>query len=96
MLEKDIQRKIMKYLNSLEGGSFDVTTTGAYGKRGTADIVGVLYGRFIGIEVKTMKGKLSPLQESWLRKKERCGGICFVARSVQDARDGLVEVLGQG
>ena len=86
----------MKYLKTLDGGSFDVTTMGAYGKRGTADIVGVLRGRFVAIEVKTRRGVLSPLQKIWLEKKESCGGLCFVAQSVSDVKKGLAEMLGDG
>ena len=74
----------MKYLKTLEGGSFDVTTTGMYGNRGTADIIGVLKGCFIAIEVKRPKKKATPLQQNWLDTKKDCGAVCFVAHSVEE------------
>lgn len=41
-------------------------------------------GRFIGIEVKTSKGILSPHQERFIANIKESGGIAFVARSVDD------------
>ena len=79
----------MKYLKTLEGGSFDVNTTGMYGSRGTADIIGVLKGCFVAIEVKQPKGKPTPLQQNWLDNKKKCGAVCFVAHSVEEVEEVL-------
>jgi len=89
MLEKEIQKKIMKYLKTLDGGSFDVTTTGMYGSRGTADIIGVLKGCFVAIEVKQLKKKATPLQKNWLDNKRKCGAVCFVAHNVEEVEEVL-------
>ena len=79
----------MKYLKTLEGGSFDVTTTGMYGSRGTADIIGVLKGCFVAIEVKQLKKKATPLQQNWLDNKKKCGAVCFVAHNVEEVKEML-------
>jgi len=53
---------------------------------GSSDLIGIYQGRFLAIEVKAAKGKISPEQEKflgWIREK---GGIAFVARSVDDVK----------
>ena len=51
----------------------------------TSDMVGQRLAVFTSIEVKTAKGKLSPMQHNWLSCVNKAGGITGVARSVQDA-----------
>ena len=51
----------------------------------TPDMVGQKLAVFTSIEVKTAKGKLSPMQHNWLSCVNKAGGITGVARSVQDA-----------
>ncbi len=51
---------------------------------GTADILGVINGRPVAIEVKTRTGKQSDIQRSWQTSWEAAGGIYIVARSVQE------------
>lgn len=51
----------------------------------TSDMVGQKLAVFTSIEVKTAKGKLSPMQHNWLSCVNKAGGITGVARSVQDA-----------
>ena len=59
---------------------------------GIPDLIGVLApeGRFLAIEVKTERGQLSPYQEKWLGQFKACGGVAFVARSVEDVEKGLI------
>jgi hypothetical protein len=56
---------------------------------GLPDICGIWQGKFLGIEVKTSKGKLSEHQVKQLRAIQQHGGIAIVARSVDDVIDGL-------
>lgn len=60
---------------------------------GSADLVGVQrvggVGRFVGIEVKTSKGRTSDDQDRWLGAVSNYGGVTGVARSVDEAM-GLV------
>ena len=68
---------------------------------GTPDVIGMLKGRFVGIELKRpkstgrRKGKQQEDQEKWQRNCERGGGIYILARSVEDVverlrKEGLV------
>ena len=51
----------------------------------TPDMIGKKLAVFTSIEVKTAKGKLTPMQHNWLSCVNEAGGITGVARSVQDA-----------
>lgn len=56
-----------------------------FGKPGSADILGLLPGgRFIAVECKSKKGKLSEKQKDFLANVKRIGGLDVVARSVDD------------
>ena len=63
---------------------------------GTPDIIGILKGRFVGVEMKRPKtknrqaGKQETAQEKFQRNCERANGIYILARSVHDVRDRLV------
>jgi hypothetical protein len=46
-------------------------------------------GKFLAIEVKNAKGRLSSHQEAFLNRVNEEGGIAFVARSVDDVIDNL-------
>ena len=52
---------------------------------GRPDIEVVIYGRYVGLEVKTKKGKLRPEQITFKESIEKVGGIYFVVRSLDDA-----------
>jgi len=61
-----------------------------FGKIGSADIIGLLPGgRFLAVECKTEKGKLSDKQYEFLTSVKEMGGLAFVARSVDDLMEGL-------
>lgn len=56
-----------------------------FGAVGSPDIIGVLPGgRFLGIECKTPRGRLSPHQDLFLARLLDDGALAFVARSVDD------------
>jgi hypothetical protein len=62
------------------------------GERGSADIIGLLPGgRFLAVECKSAKGRLSPVQAAWLGEVERSGGAVFVARSADELRTKMCE-----
>lgn len=58
---------------------------------GVADILGVMGGRFLAIEVKSPKGVISPEQRIFIARVNEEGGIAFVARSVKQAADQLLK-----
>jgi hypothetical protein len=63
-----------------------------FGKKGSADIIGVLPGgRFIAVECKTEKGRLSGEQTVFLENVKKAGGVAFVARSAYDVEKALKE-----
>lgn len=53
-------------------------------EKGHADILACVGGRYIAIEVKTRRGRVSPEQEVFLQRVRDAGGCAFVARSVDD------------
>lgn len=63
---------------------------------GSADLVGILDGRFFALEVKTAKGRLSPDQKLWLALVQRTGGFAAVARSVDEAKAAVAAARAEG
>lgn len=51
----------------------------------TPDMVGMKFGRFFGMEVKTATGRLGDKQANFLRAVNDNGGLSGVARSPSDA-----------
>lgn len=99
LTEKDIENEILTYLAYVGRGFFWKCNNvgvydpriGAYRKakskhiiRGVSDILGVLDGRFVAIEVKKPGGKVSEHQQNYLDRINKEGGIGFVAYSVED------------
>lgn len=87
--EKDITHQIRSVLKTF--GIFHWKVWQGMGSApGVPDIVGILKdGRFLGIEVKTDRGRLSPHQERFIQNINDAGGIAFVARSVDDVIENL-------
>ncbi len=56
----------------------------ASNKRGTPDLLAVISGRFVAIEVKRPGGKASKLQIAQLKRIEAAGGLAILAESVED------------
>ena len=55
-----------------------------FGVPGMPDLVAVVNGRFVGIEVKRPKCKQSPAQKSFQVRLEEAGGLYILATSVED------------
>ncbi len=61
--------------------------------KGSPDLVGFTRtGQFLGVEVKTLKGRVSPEQKVWIALITEFGGLAIVIRSVAEA-EALVEKL---
>ena len=56
----------------------------------TPDMVGQQVAVFTSVEVKTATGRLRPEQRVWLDAVQSAGGIAGVVRSVDDARELLI------
>lgn len=91
MLEQAIQRTIINYLES-EGAW--VVKTISTSKRGCPDLVAVIHGRFVAIEVKA-PGKLStvtPIQNHQLKQIVKAGGVAIAVDNLDDVKN-CVEAL---
>lgn len=92
MSEQTIQKKILDYLKT-RGWPVKIISCN---RNGTPDILACVSGRFVAIEVKSERGRVSPLQAAQIRAIREAGGIAGVARSVEDAekilREGLTNV----
>jgi hypothetical protein len=55
-----------------------------FGKAGSADIVGIVKGRFFAVEYKTEDGKLSEKQAEFITKVNALGGYACVCRTRDD------------
>lgn len=56
------------------------------GGKGGSDLIGVLNGRFIALEVKKPGGRVSPEQLEFLECVRSVGGFAAVVHSVDEAR----------
>jgi len=72
--EKKVKNEVVKALKAVGAYHFYPVASG-YGASGVPDIVACLAGRFIGIECKAGKGKLTALQEKNLATIMNTGGI---------------------
>jgi len=52
--------------------------------KGVSDILGIINGKLLAIEVKSAKGRMSIEQKAFLQNIRDQGGIAFEARSITD------------
>jgi hypothetical protein len=66
------------------------------GPLGCADISLVLptHGTFVGLEVKSARGKIRPDQITYAKCLTDNGGKYFIVRSLEDAQNAVAECLG--
>lgn len=100
-----IEKSILEYLSlkgvfawkNKNGATYDPTRK-AFRRnttlKGIADILGILpCGTFLAIEVKRDKQYPTKEQKEFLINVNRMDGIGFVARSVKDVQDRLIDVI---
>lgn len=105
--EQRIKNEILSYLCSINGGFFyPIDSTGIYDPvkktfrkknsifhvRGVSDILGLLRGRAIAIEVKSKVGIVSDYQKRFIERFNEAGGLAFVARSIADVKLHLADL----
>lgn len=93
MNESDITKRILKYLKTLPRCFCWKEHGGIYGTSGIPDIIVCLDGRFIALEVKTPKGRTTPLQDASIRKILNSGGFACVVHSVEEAKTAVEEAF---
>jgi hypothetical protein len=89
--ENDLQKKIVKVLNSYEGTFFTRIHGSPYQRMGLPDVVGVWQGTFYGLEVK-LPGKernLTAIQQRTLDKINAAGGIGEMVTTVDQAEEAV-------
>lgn len=89
MLEKDIQSRIIKWLNQKEIFNFKII---AANKNGIPDLFCLYKGLPIFFEVKRDSGKVSNLQEHQMSCIEESGGIAKVVYSLEDVKKFLENI----
>ena len=89
--ESILVNNIKKYLNSLDNSFFFKIHGGPMQMAGISDLIGLKDGRFIAIEVKTINNKkgTTKLQDWFIGRINACGGLGFVARSIEDVNKEL-------
>ena len=90
MLEKQIQTKIIKYLESINSVVIKTINTN---KAGVSDLIVCYKGKFIAIEIKAKNGKVSKLQEVFIKKIINAGGYGFVAYSIDDVKKEFKNII---
>ena len=83
--EAQIQAAILKFLRAL-GPACWVIKAAVCNERGVPDILCCYRGRFVGFEVKTVKGRISGAQRVQNDRIRCAGGRAVVVRSVADVR----------
>lgn len=104
MRESDIQRDILDYLAKRRIFHYRQNTGGwkneqghfyRFGSKGSPDIVCIIQGRYVGLEVKTPKGKLSDDQVAFHQNAMAAGGIVFTVRSLDEAIEAVEDALAR-
>jgi penicillin-binding protein-related factor A (putative recombinase) len=104
--EKAIEKQILLYLWARRIFSTKIDSTGIYDpkkqcfrsnknefkRKGVSDIIGIYKGKFLSIEVKSEKGKLTEDQMKWFSDVKSNGGVAFVARSIEDVERELLVI----
>ncbi len=99
-LEKEVLRACLDYLQKVRRWECWRNNSGAwkakdrfirFGKKGSADILGILPpdGRFLAVETKREGGILSLDQAAFLDRVRASGGLAMVVRSLDDLIRGL-------
>ena len=100
MLELEIETRILDWLAASGLGFFWKNTSGGFhdGKkwrvhqspfaiRGTSDILGIVNGKFIALEVKTENGRPTSEQMAFIRRVRECGGLASVVKSLHQTEE---------
>lgn len=83
--EQTIKKEIKRYIESI-GGFWSCVTGGAFSKPGDPDIVACINGHYVGIEAKTVMGRLRKDQLERKEEIEDAHGIYLVVQSAEDLR----------
>lgn len=100
--ERDVQSAVLTFLRyhpdvawAARTNTGQATFTDGHGTRkvrfgmpGWPDITGQMVdGRFLALEAKSSRGKVTFAQQTFLKTVRRFGGVAGVVRSIDDAKD---------
>lgn len=89
--EGKVKAKVVKALKEM-GAYHCMPVTGGFGMSGVPDILICYQGRFVAIECKAGKGRVTALQQSNLDAIKKAGGIALVIAEAQaDSVVALIE-----
>ena len=75
--ESKVKKRVKEILKNL-GAYYVMPVTSGYGNSGAPDFLVCLRGKFIGIECKAAKGRVTALQQKNLDLIDAAGGWTFV------------------
>lgn len=79
MTEKQFQTKVIKWLTNINAYVVNVWG-GGYQTAGIPDLLVCYEGKYLAIELKTEKGKVSVLQKWNIQKIKDAGGVAIILR----------------
>jgi len=88
--EKEIKKCVRDWLKYKRIFHWNVWQ-GQFSRKGISDIIAIINGKIICIEIKTIQGRQSTYQKEFQKEVEGAGGIYFLARSVDD----VIKKLGR-
>jgi hypothetical protein len=107
--EKQIENQVLTWLKFKNIFAFKVKSVGTFDpklqkfrkpspwyKRGCPDVVCIHRGKFIGLEIKTKKGRVSPHQELFHKEAKEAGAEIFIVRDVEQLRPIFLMLEGAG
>ena len=90
----DLTHQIIKHIFEWGGFAWRSNTVGIFdptrkiyrtaAKKGVSDVIGVIRGRFLAVEVKIGKDRLSPEQEGFILSVRHAGGNAFVVHTFDE------------
>lgn len=83
MTEKVLTSKVMAYLRTVPDSMWFKVHGSPYQQSGISDIIGLVRGKFVAIELKVGKNRLTALQSRFLAEVRRAWGIGIVAYDVE-------------
>ena len=95
MKESTLQSNISEYLRGRGAFVANIYGSGMTGK-GTPDLLVCFNGKFIAVECKVKKNKLSPAQIIQCKRIEQAGGACIVPYTFEEFIKQFEAVVGNG
>lgn len=105
-LANELTNQIIDYIYRNNGFAWRSSSTGVFDskikqyrtapKKGVADVLGLHKGKFLAIEVKIGKDRLSPEQEGFLKNVRYYGGFSFVAKDIESFEEWFKGLIKTG